>query len=287
MTAALTDAESSGSPVPGRSAFVVSDRTGMSADALAAALLARFPRIVFARTTIPFVGDDMAARDTVAQINRAAAEGRRPIVFLTVQDPALRSILQESQAPVVDLFAGHLHEVEAALATTASEPAGQPPRSNEDKRRADRLRAVDYAVEHDDGREVAGLDLAELILIGPSRCGKTETAMYLAIERGLLVANVPLTDDSARAGDGLPAAVSPHIPRCFGLTSTPLRLHQVRSERWPYSAYASLQQCSLELRRAEDLYRRRGIPYLNSAMKSVEETASAIIHSMKERTSTR
>ena len=112
--------------------------------------------------------------------------------------------------------------------------------------------------------------------------GGSPTAMYLALQHGLLVANYPLTDDDV--SDGLPALVAPYAARCFGLTTTPLRLSQVRNERRPDSPYASLRQCAAELRRAEDLYRRYGIPYLNSSTRSVEEMSAVIIQTMDLRT---
>ena len=71
--------------------------------------------------------------------------------------------------------------------------------------------------------------------------------------------------------------------RCFGLTTTPLRLSQVRHERRPDSRYASLAQCTLELRRAEELYRRTRVPFLNSSTKSVEEMSAIILQTLKLR----
>ncbi len=58
----------------------------------------------------------------------------------------------------------------------------------------------------------------------------------------------------------------------------------MRHERRPDSTYASLAQCTLELRRAEDLYRRTHIPFVNSSTKSVEEMSAVIMQSLKLRT---
>jgi regulator of PEP synthase PpsR (kinase-PPPase family) len=77
--------------------------------------------------------------------------------------------------------------------------------------------------------------------------------------------------------------VAKYARRCFGLTTTPLRLSQVRHERRPRSRYSSLEQCTLELRRAEDLYRRNHVPFLNSSTKSVEEMSAVIMQTMKLR----
>lgn len=265
-----------------RQAFFVSDSTGITAETLGSALLANFPAIAFVRHTIPFVDTVEGARNVVRDIATAAAQGAEPIVFTTVKQADLRRILDESGAVIIDLLAGHLTELEGALGTTASEQLGQYHGVGDMERYLDRMRAVEYAIEHDDGQSARALDIADVIIVAPSRCGKTPTTMYLALQYGLLVANYPLTDDDFPT-DGLPRAVAAHAARCFGLTTTPLRLSQVRHERRPSSQYASLAQCTLELRRAEDLYRRNRVPFLNSSTKSVEEMSAVIMQTMKLR----
>lgn len=274
-------------PEPGvrpraRVAYFVSDSTGITAETLGSALLANFPGIAFQRHTIPFVDTVAGARNVVADIRRAAGAGSDPIVFATVKSAEILQELTASGAVVIDLLGGHLREMEAALGTTASEQLGQYHGVGDIERYFARMRAVEYAIEHDDGQSLRALDLADVIIIAPSRCGKTPTTMYLALQYGLLVANYPLTDDDFPS-DGLPSTVAPYAARCFGLTTTPLRLSQVRHERRPSSTYSSLAQCTLELRRAEDLYRRNRVPFLNSSTKSVEEMSAVIMQSMRLR----
>jgi regulator of PEP synthase PpsR (kinase-PPPase family) len=265
-----------------RAAFFVSDSTGVTAGTLGNALLANFPAISFERHTIPFVDTEAGAENVRREIERAAARGAAPIVFTTVKQAELRDIVARSGAVIIDLLAGHLTEVEQALETTASEQLGQYHGVGDMERYLERMRAVEYAIEHDDGQSARALDIADVIIIAPSRCGKTPTTMYLALQYGLLVANYPLTDDDFPT-DGLPRSVATYARRCFGLTTTPLRLSQVRHERRPSSRYASLEQCTLELRRAEDLYRRNHVPFLNSSTKSVEEMSAVIMQTMKLR----
>jgi len=269
-------------PVERRAAFFVSDSTGITAETLGSALLVNFPGIRFDRHTIPFVDTVEGACDVVAEIDRAAMAGRNPVVFTTVKQSVLRDVLARAQAVMIDLLAGHLTELEDALGTTASEQLGQYHGVGDMEKYHDRMRAVEYAIEHDDGQSRRALDIADVIIIAPSRCGKTPTTMYLALQYGLLVANYPLTDEDFPT-DGLPRMIAPYAPRCFGLITTPLRLSQVRHERRPSSRYSSLAQCTLELRRAEDLYRRNRVPFLNSATKSVEEMSAVIIQTMKLR----
>ncbi|MDF2562311.1 MAG: kinase/pyrophosphorylase [Microbacterium sp.] len=265
-----------------RSAYFVSDSTGVTAETLGNALLANFPGIGFQRHTVPFVDTVAGAQNVVRDVRAAAAAGLAPIVFATVKSAQIFSEIDSSGAVVIDLLGGHLRELEAALGSSASEQLGQFHGVGDIEKYFARMRAVEYAIEHDDGQSMRALDLADVIIVAPSRCGKTPTTMYLALQYGLLVANYPLTDDDFPS-DGLPRTVSPYLGRCFGLTTTPLRLSQVRHERRPNSTYSSLAQCTLELRRAEDLYRRNRVPFLNSSTKSVEEMSAVIMQSMRLR----
>ncbi len=265
-----------------RTAFFVSDSTGITAETLGSALLANFPGVPFLRHTIPFVDTVDGARAVARDIRRLITSGGQPIVFTTVKSAGILDELQVPGATVIDLLGGHLTELEIALGTTRSEQLGQFHGVGDIEHYFARMRAVEYAIEHDDGQSARALDIADVIIIAPSRCGKTPTTMYLALQYGLLVANYPLTDDDFPTDD-LPRTVNHHAAKCFGLTTTPLRLSQVRHERRPNSVYSSLAQCTLELRRAEDLYRRNRVPFLNSSTKSVEEMSAVIMQSMRLR----
>lgn len=267
---------------PIRAAYFVSDGTGVTAETLGNALLVNFPGFKFTRRTVPFVDSEGEARSVVEQIVRDAAAGLEPLVFITLKQMSLRSILSASHAVVIDLLAGHLTELEAALGTPASTQLVQFHGIDDAERYFQRMRAVEYAMQHDDGQSATAPDQAEVVIIAPSRCGKTPTTMYLALQHGVLVANYPLTDDDFPV-EGLPRTIAQFAGRCFGLTTTPLRLSQVRHERRPNSRYSSLEQCTIELRRAEDLYRRNGIPFLNSSTKSVEEMSAVIMRTMNLR----
>ena len=141
------------------------------------------------------------------------------------------------------------------------------------------MKAVEYAMEHDDGQSFRALEKAEIILVAPSRCGKTPTTMYLALQHGIFAANFPLVEDDF-GSESLPAPLVPFLKKCFGLTSTPLRLSQIRTGRRPASSYASLRQCEFEIRNAERMYIAHGIPHISSANMSVEEMSAVIIQRM-------
>lgn len=271
--------------VPGRerAVFFVSDSTGITAETLGNALLANFPGFHFRRHRMPFVTTAEGARVVVRQIADAAAAGLEPIVFTTIKTPTVSTALGAAPAETIDLIRGHLTELEHVLGETSSEQWGQFHTLGDIDVYFARMRAVEYAIEHDDGQSERALELADVILIAPSRCGKTPTTMYLALQYGIRVANYPLTDDDDFTRNALPRVIAPYISRCFGLTTTPLRLSQVRQERFPDSTYASLAQCTREIRRCEDLYRGNAIPFVNSSTKSVEEMSAVILQSLKLR----
>jgi regulator of PEP synthase PpsR (kinase-PPPase family) len=68
-----------------------------------------------------------------------------------------------------------------------------------------------------------------------------------------------------------------HERKLYGLTIAPERLQQIRHERKPNSKYASASQVEYELRTAEALFRRYGIPSINTTECSIEEIASRIL----------
>jgi regulator of PEP synthase PpsR (kinase-PPPase family) len=262
-----------------RPVFFVSDSTGITAETFGNALLAQFPDFTFRRRHLPFVDSVEAARSAVARITReTGGGGPTPLVFLTVRDPAVASELATAPGEVVDLLGPHLTRLEKILGTVRTGNDTAYHRVGDLARYHDRIDAVEFSVAHDDATSLADLDRADLILLAPSRCGKTPTAMYLALQHGLRVANYPLTEDDT-PGE-LPAVLRPHRDRLFGLTTTPARLSQVRGERRPGSGYASLSRCRAELRSAEQLYRSNGIPSIDSHAMSVEEMASIILTTM-------
>lgn len=265
-----------------RPVFFVSDGTAITAETLGSALLLNFGSLAVERRTIPFVDSLEGARDAVATIAESARPGIPPLVFATIKDPVVRAVLESADAVVIDLLGTHLSRLEAALGTRAGVHRGTAHSLGDLERYHARMWAVEYAIEHDDGQSMRAIDRADVILIAPSRCGKTPTALYLALQHGLLVANYPLTDDDRFDGE-LPPQLRPYADRCFGLTTTVQRLVQVREARRAHSRYASLAQCRAELRRADDLYRRHGIPVVNSADKSVEEMAAVILHTIGAR----
>jgi [pyruvate, water dikinase]-phosphate phosphotransferase / [pyruvate, water dikinase] kinase len=260
--------------------FFLSDSTGITAETLGNTLLTQFPSRRLERRTIPFITSVEQAHEVVAVIDKLAGEGPRPIIFSTTVGNDIRAVLSQSRGHFFDLFGAHIGQLEHALHASASGQPGQAHGVGDAARYQSRMAAVEYAIEHDDGQSVRALERAELILIAPSRCGKTPTTMYLALQHGILAANFPLVEEDF-ASMSLPKPLQPFVDKCFGLTSLPVRLSQIRQERRPGSDYASLGQCTFELRNAEDMYRVNQVPYVNSASMSVEEISATVLQRMQ------
>jgi hypothetical protein len=259
-----------------RTAFFISDRTGITAESLGHSLLSQFEGINFNRIRLPFLDSVEKARDAVAQINEAAiADGRRPLIFSTLILPAVRNIIEQSDALFLDLFEMFIVPLEAELGVSSSHAVGRSHAA--DKNYNSRMDAVNYALNHDDGGITRDLNLADIILIGVSRCGKTPTSLYLAMQYGIFAANYPLVPEDF-ASETLPQALNPLRSKLHGLTIRPERLQQIRNERSPNSRYAALENCQAEVKQAESLMQLANIPYLDVTAISVEEIATTILH---------
>lgn len=251
--------------------FCVSDHTGVTVEAVARSVLAQFPRFEFSPSTLPFVDSVERAREAAARI----AASPRALVFSSLTDPALREPFHGAGIVLFDLFEMIAPAVGAALDSPAT-PSGGRTHGMSAGYEA-RMEAVNFALLVDDGLSPERLNGADLILTGVSRVGKTPSALYLALQFGLHAANYPLTPEDLEQ-HALPTVLLDHLPKLRGLTLLPERLAAIRQARYPDSRYASLAQCRTELAAAEALFRRHGVPVLDTTRMSVEEIAARLRH---------
>jgi [pyruvate, water dikinase]-phosphate phosphotransferase / [pyruvate, water dikinase] kinase len=280
LTMAVIDTDAPQLDRPAVPVFFLSDSTGISAETMGNALLIQFPDLRFERRLIPFISTIEEARRVVAILDAAMDGPVTPLAFTTAAVDEIREVLHTSRCPLIDFFDLHMSRVESILGVRGLRVASRLHGVGDIKRYNARMAAVEYAIEHDDGQSTRALDKADVILLAPSRCGKTPTTMYLALQHGVFVANYPLVEDDFDTAD-LPRPVRQLRDHCFGITTTPARLSQVRQERRPNSRYASLEQCTYELRQAEALYHRERLPVINSSAKSVEEMSTVILQSLQ------
>lgn len=265
-----------------RTVFFISDRTGITAEMLGNSLLTQFDEFQFQRITIPFVDSQEKVAEALRQVNAAASvEGRRPIVVSSLVDEQMsEQIRRDANALTLDLFQVFIAPLEAELGSKSSHAAGRSHGIANSHEYFARMEAINFTQAHDDGAATRDLDKAQVILVGVSRCGKTPTSLYLALQFGIRAANFPLTPDDF-ADHKLPGSIVPFRERCFGLSIHPERLREIREERRPGSKYATLENCRYEVREAENLMQQHGIPMLDTTTKSIEEIATTVLHRAK------
>jgi hypothetical protein len=141
-----------------------------------------------------------------------------------------------------------------------------------------RIDAMHFAMQHDDGQSMATMVDADIILIGVSRTSKTPTCMYLA-NRGYKVANIPLVPGMSLPEDIIHA---PH-PLIVGLTREPKSLSDIRQSRLRImnetrgENYANIDNVREEVAESRRLFTKHGWPVIDVTRRSIEETAATII----------
>ncbi len=140
-----------------------------------------------------------------------------------------------------------------------------------------RIEAVEFTIEHDDGRNTQDLTKADIVLLGVSRSSKTPLSIYLS-QQGYKVANVPLDPSTAP-----PAEIyDVDRTRLFGLMTTADVLVDIRQKRLGRaitvaSSYADPEYVYEDLEKARALMRKLGCIIIHTEKRAVEETAQEII----------
>jgi regulator of PEP synthase PpsR (kinase-PPPase family) len=262
-----------------RTVYFLSDQTGVTAETLGHSLLTQFNGQKFRKVTLPFIDNEDKARQAVRRINEAAKkESLRPIVFSTLVQDEVRAIIGEADGLHLDIFDVFLRPLEEELDEKPTNEPGRAHGMSDIDAYMKRIEATNFALANDDGGISRNYEMADVILVGVSRSGKTPTCLYLALQYGVYAANYPLTDEEFESGS-LPELLLRQKHKLFGLTIAPQRLRQIRKERRPVGRYSSVQQVRYELREAEKLFKRYGIPYVDTTEFSIEEISSRILES--------
>lgn len=260
--------------------FFVSDGTGITVEALGHSLITQFEGVSFTPRTIPYVNTLEKVQETVALINECYEKAqRKPLIFASLVDAEMRTLIKQCQGRVFDLFETFLIPMEEELGVVSSHTMGKSHSIINSASYELRIDAVNYTLLHDDGIQIQHYQEADLILAGVSRSGKTPTSLYMALQFGIKVANYPFVDEILDNMENmqLPEVLRPFKNKLFGLTIDPERLRQIRGERRPNSQYAALEQCRREIQLVEHMFQREKIPFLNTTFCSIEEISTRIM----------
>lgn len=257
---------------------LVSDATGETIHSVARACLSQFEGVE------PHEHHWTLVRTTghVEKVLTSVADHPGVVMFTIVND-ALRTTLQDGcrtlGVPCIPILDPVIATLGAYLGLESQGEAGR--QHVLDSNYFDRIDAMTYALNHDDGQGVWNLHNADIVLVGVSRTSKTPTSMYVA-NRGYKVANVPLVPgvDPPPELFALDKETGPVI---IGLTKTPERLIQLRKNRLRQLSqeddtdYVHPETVREEVANARRLFTKNNWPVVDVTRRSIEETAAAIL----------
>lgn len=214
-------------------------------------------------------------------------EARPGIVMYTIVNAERRRMLEQRCAALnlqaVSILDPTLATLGRYLGAPMSSEVGA--QRNMDAEYFNRIEALDYAMAHDDGQNVAGLEHADVILLGVSRTSKTPTCIYLA-NRGIKAGNIPLVPNV----DLPPAVLTYKKPMIIGLVARPERIAEIRSARLSSlnagnsEAYANQANVEAEMLKSRRLFAKNSWNTVDITRRSIEETAARILNLYHERT---
>ena len=265
---------------------VVSDSTGTTAKAVARAALASFDETNSYLEVLPGIKTPRELTEELSAHLEHHREKHIPgafIIFYTLVDEQLREAKraqgEEAAGPNRIIAVDVLDKAHSALAdATGRTPEPHPGALySVDDAYFRRLEAINFTINHDDGRNPQDLTKADIVLIGVSRSSKTPLSIYLS-QLGLKVANVPLDSETEPPKELFD--VDP--TRLFGLTTTAEILVEVRKRRLAKAAhvasrYSEFESVYQELESAHDLMRRLGCIVIRTDNRAIEETAQEIL----------
>jgi len=255
--------------------FVVSGGRGFSGNQLVRTALAQFEKVDLPIIIVPHVSEVGQIEAVITQ----AAETTGTIVHTLVDIDLRRTMIRmarDRNVVAIDLIGAVLNRLTKLL---GREPIGQPGQYWRMRQSYfERVEAIEYTVDHDDGRNPGDWSMAEIVLVGGSRSGKTPLSMYLSVQ-GWRVANIPLFPDLLPP----PELLKLDRRRVVGLYIEPAQLLAHRQQRQKYlgtssqSTYTDPQQIYEEIDALRKFYRKSGFATVNVTDKSVEESADEVI----------
>jgi len=271
-----------------REIFIVSDSTGESARASVQTALRQFDYCFGSTcgTSRTVVYRFVRTANEVKQIVDRAKEQEALLVF-TVMEPkiheALTTACKEQGIDCCDLWGTLLESLERKFGAKRSGVTGRRQAVSDEYMRI--VQAIEYTRKVDDGVLPNQWDDCDIMLVGPSRAGKTPLSFYLA-QRGFKVANYPLVPDE----DPPPELFQIDQNKCFGLTISPEKLQAIRIERMKQfgrssTQYGRLDNIKKEVSWIKNFYIRKGPtwPTIDTSNAGVVETAARIMEIMDRR----
>jgi regulator of PEP synthase PpsR (kinase-PPPase family) len=257
--------------------YLISDSTGETLERIFLALKAQFKNIEYKIHSYSFTRTE----NQILKILEDAQTNNNSIILYTIVDNNLAKYLAntsgDKKIPCFGVLGNLILNFSKILNQKAShEPSGQHILNEE---YYDRIEAIQFTMNHDDGNLLNDIDKSDIVLVGVSRTSKTPTSIYLA-NKGFRTSNIPLVNENS-----LPEKLKkdPHFTCVVGLSTEPERLADLRKNRMnslkekENTEYTNLDNIKDEVLKAKKTFQKYKWPVIDVTRKSVEETAASII----------
>jgi len=257
--------------------YLISDSTGETLDRIFLALKAQFQNIEYKVHSYSFTRTE----NQIFKILEDAKKNENSVILYTIVDNSLAKYLatvsDQKKIPCFGVLGNLILNFSKILNQKAShEPSGQHVLNEE---YYDRIEAIQFTMNHDDGNLLNDIEKSDIILVGVSRTSKTPTSIYLA-NKGFKTSNIPLVNENS-----LPKKLreNPQITCVVGLNTEPERLVDLRKNRMnslketENRKYTSIESIKKEIMDAKKTFQKYKWPSIDVTRKSVEETAASII----------
>jgi regulator of PEP synthase PpsR (kinase-PPPase family) len=257
--------------------YLISDSTGETLERIFLALKAQFKNIEYKIHSYSFTRTE----NQILKILEDAQTNNNSIILYTIVDNNLAKYLAntsgDKKIPCFGVLGNLILNFSKILNQKAShEPSGQHILNEE---YYDRIEAIQFTMNHDDGNLLNDIDKSDIILVGVSRTSKTPTSIYLA-NKGFRTSNIPLVNENS-----LPEKLKkdPHFTCVVGLSTEAERLADLRKNRMnslkekENTEYTNLDNIKDEVLKAKKTFQKYKWPVIDVTRKSVEETAASII----------
>ena len=257
--------------------YLISDSTGETIDRIFMALKAQFTNFEYELNQFSFTRTE----NQILKILEDVKKKENPIILYTIVNSKLaKFIADQSNKKNIPCF-GVLGDLILNFSKILNQKATHEPSGQHvmNKDYYDRIEAIQFTMNHDDGNQTEDIENSHIILLGVSRTSKTPTSIYLA-NRGYKTSNIPIVNKKSIPEKLINKNFKPCV---VGLTFEAERLYDVRKNRLSSlkenesTDYVNLNKIRKEVEDSKKLFKKNQWPTIDVSRKSVEETAASII----------
>ena len=257
--------------------YLISDSTGETLDRIFLALKAQFTDFSYEINQFSFTRTE----NQILKILDTAKKNKRSIILYTIVNNKLAEYLKKQTANDNIPCFGVLGELISNFSKVINQQATHQPSGQHilNKEYYDRIEAIQFTMNHDDGNKTEDIEKSDIVLLGVSRTSKTPTSIYLA-NRGFKTSNIPIINIKS-----VPEKIKNENfkPCVVGLVTEAKRLYDLRKNRLSslkeseITDYVNIDNISRELENSKKIFSKNKWPIIDVTRKSVEEVAASII----------